>query len=136
MGRGRAARGVTGLVWFLPGALSPLLLGKAIDSGVLHGDMWATLGWAGVLTLVIVVGAAAGIANHTFVVRGWLIALYGTQKLVTRKAVQLGHVLSRRLPTGDGAEHLQFGLEHVRSDHRDRVPHDRGRCRRSCWSAR
>ena len=96
-----ALLGVTGLVWFLPGALSPLLLGKAIDSGVLHGDMWATLGWAGVLTLVIVVGAAAGIANHTFVVRGWLIALYGTQKLVTRKAVQLGHVLSRRLPTGE-----------------------------------
>ncbi len=96
-----ALLGVTGLVWFLPGALSPLLLGKAIDSGVLHGDMWATLGWAGVLTLVIVVGAAAGIANHTYVVRGWLIALYGTQKLVTRKAVQLGHVLSRRLPTGE-----------------------------------
>lgn len=92
---------VTGLVWFLPGALSPLLLGKAIDSGVLSGDVWATLGWAGVLTLVILVGAAAGIANHTYVVRGWLIALYGTQKLVTRKAVQLGHVLSRRLPTGE-----------------------------------
>ena len=96
-----AALSLTGLVWFLPGALSPLLLGKAIDSGVLHGDMWATMGWAGVLTLVVLVGAGAGILNHTFAVRGWLIALYGTQKLVTRKAVRLGHVLSRRLPTGE-----------------------------------
>ena len=39
--------------------------------------------------------------QHTLVVRAWLIAMYGTMKLVTRKAVQLGHVLSRRLPTGE-----------------------------------
>lgn len=96
-----AAMAVAGLVWFLPGALSPLLLGKAIDSGVLSGDMVATLGWASLLTVVILLGAAAGITQHTLAVRGWLIALYGTQKLVTRKAVQLGHVLSRRLPTGE-----------------------------------
>ncbi len=96
-----AAMAVAGLVWFLPGALSPLLLGKAIDSGVLRGDIWATLGWAALLAFVILCGAAAGITQHTLAVRGWLIALYGTQKLVTRKAVQLGHVLSRRLPTGE-----------------------------------
>ena len=35
------------------------------------------------------------------VVRGWLIAMYGTMKLSNRKAVELGHVLSRRLPTGE-----------------------------------
>lgn len=96
-----AAMAVAGLFWFLPGALSPLLLGKAIDVGILRGDALATLGWAALLALVIVVGAAAGITQHTLAVRGWLIALYGTQKLVTRKAVQLGHVLSRRLPTGE-----------------------------------
>jgi ABC-type multidrug transport system fused ATPase/permease subunit len=96
-----AAMAVAGLVWFLPGALSPLLLGRAIDSGVLRGDLWATLGWAVLLTVVILAGAAAGITQHTLAVRGWLIALFGTQKLVTRKAVQLGHVLSRRLPTGE-----------------------------------
>lgn len=95
------AMAVAGLLWFLPGALSPLLLGRAIDVGVLRGDMVATVGWAALLTLVILIGAAAGIAQHTLAVRGWLIALYGTQKLVTRKTVQLGHVLSRRLPTGE-----------------------------------
>ena len=95
------AMSVAATVWMLPGALSPLLLGKAIDSGVLRGDLWAALGWSGLLTVVILFGAAAGITQHTLVVRSWLIALYGTQKLVTRKAVQLGHVLSRRLPTGE-----------------------------------
>lgn len=96
-----AAMSVAGVFWFLPGALSPLLLGKAIDSGILRGDVSAVLGWSALLTLVILVGAAAGILQHTLVVRGWLISLYGTQKLVTRKTVQLGHVLSRRLPTGE-----------------------------------
>jgi ABC-type multidrug transport system fused ATPase/permease subunit len=90
-----------GLAWFLPSALSPWLLGRTIDSGILAGDPWATAGWAGGLTLVILVGATSGILMHTFAVRGWLIALYGTQKLVTRKSVQLGHVLNRRLPTGE-----------------------------------
>lgn len=96
-----AAMAVAGLLWFLPGALSPLLLGRAIDVGILRRDAVATLGWAALLTLVILIGAAAGIAQHTLAVRGWLIALYGTQKLVTNKAAQLGHVLSRRLPTGE-----------------------------------
>ncbi len=35
---------------------------------------------------------------HTLVVRSWLIALYGTVSMITRKAAQLGHVLPRRTP--------------------------------------
>ncbi len=90
-----------GLLWMLPGTLSPFLLGKVIDTGILRGDLTSTLGWAGLLTVVVLFGAVGGIAQHTMAVRGWLIALYGTQKLVVRKAGQLGHVLSRRLPTGE-----------------------------------
>ncbi len=85
----------------LPGALSPFLLGRVIDNGILRGDLHATLGWAGLLTVVVLIGAAAGSSSTPSAVRGWLIALYGTQKLVTRKSVQLGHVLNRRLPTGE-----------------------------------
>ena len=96
-----AALALTGLAWFLPSALSPYLLGRTIDAGILRGDWTATLGWASLLALVILFGAAGGILMHTLAVRGWLISLYGTQKLVTRKSVQLGHVLNRRLPTGE-----------------------------------
>ena len=38
---------------------------------------------------------------HTLVVRSWLIGIYGTIQLVTRKTVQMGHVLPRRTPTGE-----------------------------------
>ena len=96
-----AALSIAGLAWFLPSALSPYLLGRTIDAGILVGDWAATAWWASLLAAVILVGAASGIVMHTYAVRGWLIALYGTQKLVTRKSVQLGHVLNRRLPTGE-----------------------------------
>lgn len=90
-----------GVAWMLPGTLSPWLIGRVIDVGILGGDAWASVGWAALLTLVVLLGAAGGIAQHTMAVRGWLISLYGTQKLVARKATRLGHVLSRRLPTGE-----------------------------------
>ncbi len=96
-----AALALAGLAWFLPSALSPYLLGRTIDAGILLGDWTATAQWAALLGLVILFGAAGGIVQHTLAVRGWLISLYGTQKLVTRKSVQLGHVLNRRLPTGE-----------------------------------
>ena len=96
-----AAFAAASLAWFLPSALSPFLLGRTIDAGILVGDWGATALWASLLTVVILIGAASGIVMHTYAVRGWLISLYGTQKLVTRKSVQLGHVLNRRMPTGE-----------------------------------
>lgn len=92
---------ITGALWQLPGALNPYLMGRAIDAGIIHGDVPATLGWATLLTLGILIAAASGIANHTVIVRSWLIALYGTQKRVAHTARRLGHVLGRRVPTGE-----------------------------------
>ncbi|WP_342372796.1 ABC transporter ATP-binding protein [Propioniciclava soli] len=89
------------VAWQVPSVVSPWLLGRAIDTGVIDRDMWATLGWAGLLLLAILIGAAGGILQHTMVVRSWLIALYATQKRVGRTAGRLGHVLGRRVPTGE-----------------------------------
>jgi ABC-type multidrug transport system fused ATPase/permease subunit len=73
-----------------------------------------TLQWGAVLLAVTMVGALFGILMHTFIVRTWLIALYGTIKMVTRKAAQMGHVLPRRTPTGEvlsvaGSDSDEFG---------------------------
>ncbi len=91
----------TSSLWQLPGALNPYLLGRAIDAGILRGDVAATLGWSGLLALVVVVAALAGVWGHTVIVASWLVALYGTQKRVARAATRLGHVMSRRVPTGE-----------------------------------
>ena len=89
------------VVWQLPSVLSPLLLGRAIDAGMIARDPLATAGWSGLLLLAVVVGAAGGILQHTYVVRSWVIAIYETQKRVGHTSGRLGHVLGRRVPTGE-----------------------------------
>ena len=92
---------VFAILWQMPLTVGPLLFGKAIDDGVTAHSPSGTLFWAGLLFLVTLVGATFGILLHTLVVRSWLIGLYGTMKMVTRKVVQMGHVLPRRTPTGE-----------------------------------
>jgi len=103
-----------GILWQLPMTVGPWLVGRAVDRGILAASPTATLQWTALLLVVTVVGAAFGIAMHTLVVRSWLIALYGTTLMVTRKAVQMGHVLPRRTPTGEvlsvaGSDADEFG---------------------------
>ncbi|GAA6526169.1 ABC transporter ATP-binding protein [Intrasporangium sp. DVR] len=105
---------VVAVVWMVPQALGPWMVGRAIDTGIVAGDGGATLQWVLILAAVTVVGALSGSVYHTIIVREWLIALYGTTKLVTRKSLQLGHVLTRRTPTGEvlsvsGSDGDQFG---------------------------
>ena len=102
------------LVWMVPQTLGPWMVGRAIDTGIVAGDSAATTRWLVALGVITVAGALSGILFHTVIVREWLIALYGTTKLVTRKALQLGHVLTRRTPTGEvlsvsGSDGDQFG---------------------------
>jgi ABC-type multidrug transport system fused ATPase/permease subunit len=92
---------LVGILWQLPMTIGPWLVGRAVDRGILAESTAATLQWTGWLLVVTVIGAIFGIAMHTLVVRSWLISLYGTTLMVTRKAVQLGHVLPRRSPTGE-----------------------------------
>ena len=96
-----ASATLVGILWQLPMTVGPWIVGRAVDRGILAGSVPATLQWTGLLLVVTMLGAGFGIAMHTLVVRSWLIALYGTTLMVTRKAVQLGHVLPRRSPTGE-----------------------------------
>jgi ABC-type multidrug transport system fused ATPase/permease subunit len=90
-----------GVLWQLPLILGPWIFGRAIDAGIVGDDTGPVVIGALALLGVTLVGAVFGIALHTLVVRSWLISLYGTTKMVTRKAAQMGHVLPRRSPTGE-----------------------------------
>ncbi|MDO5735082.1 MAG: ABC transporter ATP-binding protein [Propionibacteriaceae bacterium] len=87
--------------WLVPSAMTPWLLGRAIDAGVARGDTSASLTWVALLLLAIAVGVSGGVLFHTFSVRIWLLGIYGIQRRVSRRAVHLGHVLNRRVPTGE-----------------------------------
>jgi ABC-type multidrug transport system fused ATPase/permease subunit len=88
-------------LWFLPMTLGPWIFGRAVDDGIVGGSTAALLGWAALLLGVVAIGAVFGIVSHTLVVRTWLVGLYGALEMVTRKVVQMGHVLPRRSPTGE-----------------------------------
>lgn len=90
-----------GLLWQLPMTVGPWIVGRAVDEGILGDDVGALATWSGALLAATLVGAVAGIVWHTYIVRSWLIGLYGTTMLVLRKAVQMGHVQPRRTPTGE-----------------------------------
>ena len=68
-----------------------------MDDGILGGSTADLLMWAGVMLAVVLVGGVFGVVFHTLIVRSWLISLYGTTQMVTRKIAQMGHVLPRRV---------------------------------------
>jgi ABC-type multidrug transport system fused ATPase/permease subunit len=89
------------LLWLLPQTFGPYIFGRAVDQGILASSTTDLLKWSGVMLAVVVVGGVFGVVFHTLVVRSWLISLYGTTQMVTRKIAQMGHVLPRRSPTGE-----------------------------------
>lgn len=106
-----------GVIWQLPLIVGPWIFGRAIDRGIVGDDAGAVALGAVALLLVTLFGAAFGIALHTLIVRSWLIALYGTTMMVTRKAARMGHVLPRRSPTGEilsvaSSDSDEFGALH------------------------
>lgn len=104
LGRQKALIALSSLcyaLWFLPMTLGPWIFGRAVDEGIVGGSEQALAGWAALLLLVVVIGGVFGIVSHTLVVRSWLVGLYGTLEMVTRKVAQMGHVLPRRSPTGE-----------------------------------
>src|SRR5215210_3509654 len=92
---------VTAVLEWLPGALGPYFIGRIVDEGITARDLGRVWELASIMLGLVLVGVLAGVLNHTLAVRAWLIGMYGPMKLVGRKAVQLGHVLPQRTPTGE-----------------------------------
>jgi ABC-type multidrug transport system fused ATPase/permease subunit len=92
---------VFGVVWMSGQAVTPALIGAAVDAGVTTKDLEALLPWAALLLAVGVVQAVAGVFRHRFAVGNWLTATLRTQQLVSRQAARLGASLPPQAATGD-----------------------------------
>src|SRR5919197_1343433 len=90
-----------GVVWAGAMAVTPALVGRAIDLGVAGADGGALLRWSGLVLAVGIGTAAAGILRHRTVVVNWLAAVYRVQQLLVRHAVRLGGSLPRRIAAGE-----------------------------------
>jgi ABC-type multidrug transport system fused ATPase/permease subunit len=89
------------VIEWLPGSVGPYIVGKIVDEGIVPQDMAIVLRLSLIMFGLVITGIVASVLGHTMVVRTWLVAMYGTMKLVTRKVTQMGHILPRRTPTGE-----------------------------------
>jgi ABC-type multidrug transport system fused ATPase/permease subunit len=89
------------VIEWLPGSVGPYLVGKIVDEGIIPGDLARVSRLSLIMFGLVVIGIVASVLGHSLVVRTWLVAMYGSMKLVTRKATQMGHVLPQRTPTGE-----------------------------------
>src|SRR5215470_7721852 len=88
-----------GIVWMVAQALMPAVIGSAIDDGVTQRDTTALLAWTGLLLLLGVVQAVAGILRHRCAVSNWLKDAYRTIQVVVRHSGHLGATLPRQVAT-------------------------------------
>ncbi len=89
------------VLWFLPASFGPFLVGRAVDQGIVGGSGSRLALWTSLLVGGLVMSSVFGVLMHSLTVRGWLLALYRTTKLVTQTTTELGHVLPQRTPTGE-----------------------------------
>ena len=102
-----------GIVWMLAQAVTPALVGRAIDEGVAGDDTSRLLLWAGALLGIGVVGAVAGVFRHRFSVTNWLTAAYRTVQLVVRRSTDVGAALPQQVPTGEVVSIGATDLAHI-----------------------
>ncbi len=99
--RGMLAAAFTGIVWMVAQALMPAVIGHGIDAGVTARDGAALALWTGMLFVLGVIQAVAGVARHRNSVLNWAGGAFLTAQVTVRKAVQLGAALPKRLAAGE-----------------------------------
>ncbi|CAN5328463.1 ABC transporter ATP-binding protein [soil metagenome] len=92
---------LAGIVWMTAQALMPAVIGRAIDSGVTERDVGQLWFWAGLLLVVGLTQAVAGVVRHRFSVTLWLDASFRSVQLIGRTSARLGAALPKKVSTGE-----------------------------------
>ncbi|KPI00401.1 Xenobiotic-transporting ATPase [Actinobacteria bacterium OK074] len=99
---GRSVAGALfGTVWLVLMALTPYLVARAVDDGLVAGDFGAVAGWATALFAVEAANAWVSIMRHRVMTRVRMDANFRTVKVVVGQAIRLGATLSRRTAAGE-----------------------------------
>lgn len=99
---GRAVSGaLLSSVWMVLMAAAPYLMSRAVDDGLVPGDMGALAWWTGALFVVGAVNSWLSIMRHRTMTRVRIDANFRTVKLIVGQTVRLGAVLSRRAQAGE-----------------------------------
>ncbi len=81
--------------------LPPYFVARAIDEGLRERDLVALTWWAGAVIVVGVINAVLGMVRHRTMTFIRTDAAYRTVQVVTRRIVELGAALPRRVSVGE-----------------------------------
>ncbi|MER5911506.1 ABC transporter ATP-binding protein [Streptomyces sp. NPDC001982] len=110
---GRSLAGaVLASTWMVLMAAAPYLMSRAIDDGLVAGDLGALAWWCGVLFLVGAFNSWVSIMRHRMMTRVRMDANFRTVKVVVGHAIRLGAALPRRAGAG---EVVTIGVGDVRT---------------------
>jgi ABC-type multidrug transport system fused ATPase/permease subunit len=90
-----------GILWMVSQALTPFVIGRAIDQGLTARDTAALVTWSAALLGLGVIQAVTGVLRHRFSMYNWLSAAFRTIQVTTRQAARLGGALPKRLASGE-----------------------------------
>lgn len=90
-----------GILTFLSQAVTPFVLGRALDEGLQQGLSTALLGWAAIMLGAGVVQVVAGGIGHRYDVQNWLRAAFAVSQLVGDKISRSGDAVTEDIPTGE-----------------------------------
>jgi len=96
-----AAGAALGTVWMVGLAVPPWVLSRAVDDGLIAGDLAALVTWSVVLALVTSLNAVLAICRHRTMTRIRMDASFRTVRAVVRHTAHLGSTLSRRVDAGE-----------------------------------
>lgn len=90
-----------GCIWTLCQALTPFVLGQAIDQGILPGNFARLGAWVGLLVGLTVVQSISATLRHRASVSNWLQAAYRSAQTVGHKVTRSGDALPQKFSTGE-----------------------------------
>ena len=92
---------VYGSVWTACQALTPFVLGRAVDQGIVAGDFARLTLWVAVLVGLTLLQSASATLRHRTAVSSWMQAAYRSAQLVGHKVTRSGDALPQKFSTGE-----------------------------------
>lgn len=90
-----------GSIWTVCQALTPFVLGKAVDQGIVAADFARLLQWVALLIGLTLVQSAAATLRHRVAVSSWMQAAFRSAQVIGHKVTRSGDALPQKFSTGE-----------------------------------
>lgn len=90
-----------GSIWTACQALTPFVLGQAVDLGIAAKNFPVLLAWVALLVLLTITQSLTAMMRHRFAVSNWMQAAFRSAQLIGHKVTRSGDALNKKFSTGE-----------------------------------